>query len=66
MPCLLSNTFSDTPCRTILAGHSKRMKDAMFKDEVASKLKKGIVCSSMLLVASIEEGLVSTDRSERK
>jgi hypothetical protein len=37
------------------------MREAMFQDEVASKLKKGIAGGDLLLVESIEEELVSTD-----
>jgi hypothetical protein len=39
------------------------MREAMFQDEVASRLKKGVACGSMLLIETIEEGLVSNTMS---
>jgi hypothetical protein len=34
------------------------MRRALFQDEVASRLKKGVACGDLILIESIEEGLV--------
>jgi hypothetical protein len=53
-------------CRVILASHSTRMREALLQDQVASKFKKGANSGELLLVDSIEEGLVGQSHAQQQ